>query len=145
MSINTQTHVYQHTEDELTKVICIYCHLPHAYNTTLLPVALSGKHIVTCHLLILPHTQTHVYLHTGDELTKFICIYCHLSHAYNTTLLSVVLLGKYIVTCHLLILPQYRLTSISTQEIYSEHSYVYIVTCHMHLILHYCPSSCICK
>jgi len=66
---------------------------------------------VTCsyyhtHRLTSISTQTHVYLHTGDILRTFICIYCHLPHAFNTTLLPVVLSGKYIATCHLLILPQ---------------------------------------
>jgi len=98
----------------LTYVTCSYCHAtdsrlyPHRRYT----FRLSYVHIVACHMHIILHNcpsrgtgkpyshmshahtatpQTHVYVHTGDILEIVICIYCRLSHAYNTTILPVAL------------------------------------------------------
>jgi len=106
--------------------------------------------------------QTHVYLHTDSRLSPqemnseksyVYIVTCHMHIILHycpsscickqANILSHVTCSYYHTTDSRL--SSHRLTSISTQEMNSENSYVYIVICHMNIILHYCPSSCICK
>jgi len=70
-----QTHVYIHTGEILSD-----CRM-----YILSPVTFT---YVTCSYC---HTTDSRLVHTGDILERVICIYCHLSHAYDTTILPVAL------------------------------------------------------
>jgi hypothetical protein len=114
---NILSHVtcsYYHTTDS-----CLSSHRLKSISTQEMNSQKSYVYIATCHMHIILH-----YCPSFCQANTLSHVTCSYHHTTDSCLSS------------------HTLTSISTQEMNSQKSYVYIVTCHMHIILHYCPSFC---